>query len=216
MVGAAPAAAPAVPPWLLRLREHVPEAEPPPASSRTFRRKPLLVGAGLLVLVVGVFLPPIVAGNDPEHSTQQEAFPDANSALRHPNPPAKTGIGAVSPTRTTEPRIGKAAFQRVTPTPAAGSGARLQKQGAAATHLFTWLRSHRARYYHVRFFRGARIVFEAWPTEPRVLVPVRGTFRGKRFAFTNGRYRWIVRPGLGPRSKPRYGEPIVRSVWIVP
>jgi hypothetical protein len=58
-------------------------------------------------------------------------------------------------------------------------------------------------------------VFEAWPTDARVTVPLRGTFRGRRFSFTSGSYRWVVRPAYGPRSSARYGEPIVRSVWTV-
>jgi hypothetical protein len=84
-----------------------------------------------------------------------------------------------------------------------------------ATRLFVWLPSRGARYYHVQFLKGRRTVFEAWPTDARVTVPLRGTFRGRRFAFTDGRYRWIVRPAFGPRSSGRYGEPIVRSTWVV-
>jgi hypothetical protein len=150
--------------------------------------------------------------------TQPRAFPEANRELQLPHAPAVTVIGAVSPARKAEPRPGKAASRRGTPPPATASseGARRPKEGGAATRLFAWLPRRSARYYQVRFFRGARIVFEAWPTEPRVTVPLRGEFRGKPFAFTRGRYGWIVRPGLGPRSRPRYGKPIVRSVWTVP
>jgi hypothetical protein len=67
----------------------------------------------------------------------------------------------------------------------------------------------------VQFLKGKRTVFEAWPTDPRVTVPLRGTFRGRRFAFDSGRYRWTVRPAFGPRTNGRYGEPIVRSIWVV-
>jgi hypothetical protein len=83
------------------------------------------------------------------------------------------------------------------------------------TRLFLWLPRPGASYYNVQFLKGKRTVFEAWPKDARVTVPMRGTFRGRKFAFTNGRYRWIVRPAFGPRLTRRYGEPIVRSVWVV-
>jgi hypothetical protein len=85
-----------------------------------------------------------------------------------------------------------------------------------ARRLFVWLPIRGASHYNVRFFDGSQTVFEAWPTDARVTVPIRGTFRGRPFEFTNGRYRWVVRPAFGTRSSGRYGDPIVRSVWVAP
>jgi hypothetical protein len=87
---------------------------------------------------------------------------------------------------------------------------------AAATRDFVWVRQPGAGHYHVQFFRGKRLVYEAWPSRPRVSVPLSGRQGGASFEFRPGAYRWVVRPGFGPRSKSRYAAPIVRSTWFVP
>jgi hypothetical protein len=81
--------------------------------------------------------------------------------------------------------------------------------------LFVWVPVARASYYNVRFIRGRTKVYEAWPTKPRLRVPLKGVYKGRRFAFVPGRYTWRVRPGFGPRSRREYGQPIVISIWRV-
>jgi hypothetical protein len=115
------------------------------------------------------------------------------------------------------PRPSKAPAASKEPTARLKTGPPARRTVAPVpTRLFVWLPSRGAGYYNVRFFKGSRTIYEAWPTDPSVTVPMRGTFRGKRFEFAKGRYRWIVRPAFGPRSHPRYGEPIVRSIWVAP
>jgi hypothetical protein len=152
----------------------------------------VLVAAGIALFILGVVVPPFFAGGDP--------------VLRQPPPsvqrPETSAIGRAASSdgvsgRAVEPPVRKAVSAR------------------APTRLFAWLSDRRARYYHVRFSKGTRTVFEAWPTDARVTVPLRGRFRGRSFAFTPGRYRWAVRPAFGLRSQARYGAPIVRSVWVV-
>jgi hypothetical protein len=151
----------------------------------------VLAAAGIALFILGVVVPPFFAGGDP--------------VLRQPPPSAQ-------PRETTA--IGRAASGSFS----AGAPRRPTRDpvsSRAPTRLFAWLSDRRARYYHVRFSKGTRIVFEAWPTDARVTVPLRGRFRGRSFAFTPGRYRWAVRPAFGLRSQARYGAPIVRSVWVV-
>ena len=199
-------------------------------------RKLLLFGAGLCVLLLGVFIPQIVTGGDPAPSDQPRASEDEQPSAANPRPgasagsslggtrqPRETGIGraarhtgSVASPRSARPPQG-AAPAREAPTPQTrrADGPPQAADGVVPTRLFVWLPLRGADYYHVRFLKGTRTVFEAWPTDPRVTVPMRGTFRGKRFAFTDGRFRWIVRPAFGPRASARYGAPIVRSVWAV-
>ena len=81
------------------------------------------------------------------------------------------------------------------------SGARL-----AAPPVLRWKRMKRARYYNVQLFRGSHKVLSAWPTRPRLHLRRSWRFRGHRQRLVRGRYRWYVWPGLGPRSRNRYGR----------
>jgi hypothetical protein len=81
------------------------------------------------------------------------------------------------------------------------SGARL-----GAPPVLRWKRLKRARYYNVQLFRGSRKVLSAWPTRPRLQLRRTWRFRGHRQRLVRGRYRWYVWPGLGPRSRNRYGR----------
>jgi hypothetical protein len=227
---------PAMPPPLIRLREaalavEATKAEPRPAVSR----KLLLFAAGLCVFLLGVFIPQVVTRDEPAPSVQPRPAGEEPPAPALPPPaPARqatprrseprTGIGeAARATRpVSRPRQAKPSREAArppvpppSPPPRRDEGARTSTPARVPTRLFVWLPSRTASYYNVRFFKGTRTLFEAWPTDARVTVPMRGTFRGRRFAFTNGRYRWVVRPAFGPRSSGRYGEPIVRSVWAV-
>jgi hypothetical protein len=206
-------------------------ARRPPEPKSEPRRAPapklLLIAAGLLSFTLGVLLAPIFVVDDsvPRSQPQPSRQGTASELLGLPQ-----STGSPQRTRVPESRQSRRGTTRrdltprprqvappAAPSPKARSaeGSREPKRGAVSTQLFVWLPSSDARYYYVQFLEGKRTVFAAWPTGPRVAVPIRGTFRGKRFAFTRGRYRWIVRPGLGQRSQGRYGEPIVRSVWVV-
>jgi hypothetical protein len=71
----------------------------------------------------------------------------------------------------------------------------------------------RADYYDVRFFRADQQVFVAAPRAPRLELPYRWVYKGRRYQIAGGPYRWIVRPGFGAPAKKRYGRPIVDSKW---
>jgi hypothetical protein len=141
---------------------------------------------------------------------------DVRKDAREPeNGQADRAAGRVSVKKTERPRESKISEPASPPPIARSRVAREATRVRVPTRLFVWLPSRRASYYRVRFLKGTRTIFEAWPTDPRVSVPLRGAFRGRSFAFTNGRYRWIVRPAFGRRSEGRYREPIVRSIWLV-
>jgi hypothetical protein len=200
-------------------------------------RKLLLFGAGLCVFLLGVFIPQVITGGDPGPSEQPRASDDKQPPAASPRPAAGADSSRDGIRQPRESGIGRAAQhtdsvaakgsarppQGATPPAREAPSAQTTREdgtpqatdGDVPTRLFVWLPLRGADYYNVRFLKGMRTVFEAWPTDARVTVPVRGTFRGKRFAFTKGRFRWIVRPAFGPRASARYGAPIVRSVWAV-
>jgi hypothetical protein len=201
------------------------------------RPKLLVVAVGLVGFILGVLLPPIGTGDDPGPSQELLASREARPASVIPrsitptassvrSDPRKRKIQAEiaqatqsagsAPAKPKEgPHQSKPSEPATSPSTGRRRGAHETTRGQLPTRLFVWLPSRGAHYYHVQFLKGTRTIFEAWPTDPRVTVPLRGTFRGRRFAFANGRYRWIVRPAFGPRSEARYGEPIVRSAWVV-
>ena len=84
-----------------------------------------------------------------------------------------------------------------------------------AKWTFVWPARASADYYNVRFFRRGKAIFEAWPRQPRLVVPERGVSHGEPFRFSPGRYRWVARPGFGPRARGHYGQSIVVSTWTV-
>jgi hypothetical protein len=92
---------------------------------------------------------------------------------------------------------------------------KIHGQAAAPTppRVFAWVAVRGATSYLVRFFRGGRVVFRALPTNPRITLPSRWRYHGVQLRLKPGRYRWEVRPVLGPRSRPRYGKVIVESTW---
>jgi len=83
-----------------------------------------------------------------------------------------------------------------------------------ATRTFVWPPASAAIFYRVEFFTHGRKVFEASPTKPRLSLPLRWTYRGRRFRLARGTYQWRVRPGF-VRSPTRLGPPITRSTWVV-
>ena len=81
--------------------------------------------------------------------------------------------------------------------------------------LLRWPRAQGARYYNVQLVRGGRKILSAWPTRARYQLKLRWTFKGARKRLSPGRYRWLVWPGHGPRSKADYGKRIVSTTFKV-
>jgi hypothetical protein len=74
--------------------------------------------------------------------------------------------------------------------------------------LLQWTPVRRARYYNVQLFREGRKILSVWPTRARYQLARRWTYGGQRRVLSPGKYRWLVWPGFGPRSKADYGRRI--------
>jgi hypothetical protein len=80
--------------------------------------------------------------------------------------------------------------------------------------VFIWPAVSGVTFYKVEFFRRGREVFEALSAKARVELPTRWVYQGRTYKLEAGTYTWQVSPGFGPRSRLRYGNPIVRSIWV--
>lgn len=100
--------------------------------------------------------------------------------------------------------------------PATGVGAprTVARLAASQPHAFGWAAVPKASYYRVRFFRASRLVFEATPAEPRLVLPARWRFAGRRRSLVAGTYHWVVQPGFGSPTAKNYGKTIVAADWV--
>lgn len=89
-------------------------------------------------------------------------------------------------------------------------GARVTRPPALA-----WARFARATYYNVQMYRGTRKVLTAWPVRPRLALRSSWRFQRRRERLTPGVYRWFVWPGLGAKSRARYGPLLGESTFVV-
>jgi hypothetical protein len=92
------------------------------------------------------------------------------------------------------------------PRPHLVSPARLATFSPGRPPVLRWTRVRRATYYNVQVFRNGRKVLSVWPTKARYQMKRRWTYRGQRRRLRVGRYRWVVWPGFGRRSKSDYGD----------
>ena len=81
--------------------------------------------------------------------------------------------------------------------------------------LLRWLPVHGARYYNVQLFRKGRKILSVWPTRPQYQLKRQWRYRGKLRRLVPGKYRWLVWPGFGPRSKADYGRRMGPSTFSV-
>jgi hypothetical protein len=93
-----------------------------------------------------------------------------------------------------------------------GPGAILR---AGRPPLLRWLPVRGARYYNVQLFRKGRKILSVWPTRTRYQLKRRWTYQGKLRRLIPGKYRWLVWPGFGPRSKADYGRRMGPSTFHV-
>ena len=80
----------------------------------------------------------------------------------------------------------------------------------AAAHVrggttLRWRAVPHATYYNVQLWLHGTKVLTKWPTGTSLRVP----------QLRPGHYTWLVWPGLGPRSKHRYGPLIGKSTFVV-
>ena len=92
--------------------------------------------------------------------------------------------------------------------PAAGAHIR-----AGAT--LRWTAIPGATYYNLQLFRNGRKVLSTWPAGAQFRLPRSWTFNGRHYTLERGSYRWYVWPGLGARSKARYGKLLGGSTFTV-
>jgi hypothetical protein len=81
--------------------------------------------------------------------------------------------------------------------------------------LLQWAPVKRARYYNVQLFRNGRKILSVWPSRARYQLKRRWTYRGELRVLAPAKYRWLVWPGFGPRSKADYGRRIGPSSFVV-
>jgi hypothetical protein len=85
----------------------------------------------------------------------------------------------------------------------------------ARPRTFVWLPVHGSTFYEIRIFRNDREIFEARTTEPRLTLPRSWRYGGTTYRLKPGAYRWLVLPGFGTRSRPRYGAAAVSATLRV-
>jgi hypothetical protein len=78
-----------------------------------------------------------------------------------------------------------------------------------------WMPVRGARYYNLQLWRNGRKVLSTWPARSHFQLKKRWEFGGRRWRFERGRYRWLVWPGFGARSKGDYGRRIGPSTFRV-
>ena len=78
-----------------------------------------------------------------------------------------------------------------------------------------WTPVRGARYYNLQLWRNGRKVLSTWPARAHYQLKRKWRFGGRVWRFERGRYRWLVWPGYGPRSKGDYGRRIGPSTFRV-
>ena len=201
------AVAPDAPPARAAARVSESKAETQEIAARAQRHAgrrllPIVILAGMAV-VLGAARPTLVEDDRSDEPGAAGQRPSLSSLdIRQP-PIVRTRTGRAAP--AAQPVAPRAKRRTLRPL------ARTQ-----AKWTFVWPPHPRADYYDVSFLQGGREIFKASPRRARVVVPAQGVSRGRAFRFSGGRYRWIVRPGFGPRLQRRYGQPIVVSTWTLP
>jgi len=80
----------------------------------------------------------------------------------------------------------------------------------------SWRARPNVKYYNLQLFRNGRKVLSAWPTVAHYTLKPASRYRGHTYQLADGRYRWYVWPGYGPRSAHRYGRLLTKGVVNVP
>jgi hypothetical protein len=192
---------------------------------RPWRRRTAVVALAIVLGAAGVALASRFPPERASGTSQRQALA-AKDVTQRPT----TGVRTAAAAQTAAKRRSRSTKTRAAPRSRSGSsGARTPKPGRHSTtrnterpparpatpptRLFVWPAVKNAAHYKVQFFRRGRLVFEAWPSAPRLELPLRWTYKGRSMRLVPGVYSWRVSPGFGPRSHARYGEPIVSSTW---
>jgi hypothetical protein len=183
--------------------------QPPAAPARSRRRTVLAVTATVLATIAGMAALALVSLRSRSDEAVARTTPAATAGGDTARSTGKVAAG--------RPRKGRARrevrSQRSKP-PARVTNRKPPRRVVRTTRTFVWPSVPRATRYRVEFFRRGRKIFEASPLRPRLELPQRWQYKGRRFRLTRGTYRWRVRPAFG-RFSPRLGQPITSSTWIV-
>ena len=197
------------------------------APSRTF----LLVSAVLILAAVALAIITLDRPADdsiPVQGPAQGGIPAASAvkearaakpkpAPARPQKQSRQG-GAPSTTRANPPASTAGSRRETTPRPpAATRPAKAHpiptRSRAFGTRVFIWAAAEHATAYKVGFFRDGKQVFEALASGPRLELPLRWVYHGRRYRLKSGTYSWTVWPAFGRRGNARFGQPIVNSTW---
>lgn len=92
--------------------------------------------------------------------------------------------------------------------PRSGGAAR-----SVSARVFAWVPVVTATHYRVRFFEGGDVIFEGWPSKPRLKLPSEWAYRGRRHRLGPGRYSWEVRPATAGAATPAAGTRSSAHAW---
>jgi hypothetical protein len=185
-------------------RENAPRAP----SRKRWARRAVLVTLGVVVGFAGVY------ALAPDSTVREEVPSQAPKKA-----PARIDLNgkAPAPTKQPTPANSKGASKTSRHPSALGTrttGPNSKRPSTFPTRMFIWPAVTHASFYKVEFFRRGREVFTALSSTPRLELPLRWVYRGRRFELVAGLYSWKVSPAFGPRSGLRYGNPIIRSTWV--
>jgi hypothetical protein len=135
-------------------------------------------------------------------------------------PPAPVASGAPPSTPAPAPVAGAAPKGKAAPTPTSGRRRLLAPSTGAVFRLgqpplLQWTPVRRARYYNVQLFREGRKILSVWPTRASYQLKRRWRYGGEARRLAPAKYRWLVWPGFGPRSKADYGRRMGPSTFEV-
>ena len=137
-----------------------------------------------------------------------EAPPVTTGTTTRATPPATTGRTTPATPPATTGRTTPATPPATTGTTTTGTPPPAPTEGITPSRVFAWPASAGTSYYLFRIYRDTKLIHEAHPATPRLVLP-------PSVKFTEGTYRWSVRPGVGPRSQNQLGAPIVDSRFEV-
>jgi hypothetical protein len=179
----------------------------PPGRPRR-RRRVVLAGLGIALAFAAIY------ALIPDSTVREEA------PTRAPTAPSRLPNKAATPTdrhqkaRVPSKDTTRAARERPPSETRDSTVSTAPTQTRASSRVFIWPTVARATLYKVEFFRRGREMFQRLSSKPRLELPLHWVYRGRRYRLTPGTYSWRVSPAFGPRSRLRYGTPIIRSTWI--
>jgi hypothetical protein len=185
------------------------DRELPVPSRPRWRRRVFLAALTFVLGVAAVFAfaPDSIVREQAPSRASKKASDRVNRPARAPTPTSKATrpAGVAAPKASRRPGLPNAEKQ---------TKARSKRPSLSSTRLFIWPAVSRATFYKVEFFRRGREIFRALSPASRLELPLRWIYRGRRIQLTPGVYSWRVSPAFGPRSRLRYGNPIIRSTWV--